>query len=426
MNRMNVIVLCVDCLRQDHLSALTAPHLFDLCRGRGVGAANAYAAAPWTYPSSHSLLTGFYPHRHGACHQDAYRYRVSEPPPGTFDDRIPTLFSLLEGVGYSTIGISTNYWALNEHCRYLGCKRIVRSQKFEKFCGTASAKWVVDTFIDEISQSSQSVPFFAYLHFMDLHRPFDLDAAIQYADAGTEILEGIDDWDPRLSFYDTDESIARFRSNKIKLYDGLIRYFDAQLQRLVRFLVGREAFHNTILVVTSDHGEEFWEHEQFESQQYDCGRKSVERWLLGTGHGHTLFNELLHVPLIFVNAPQPLNRAIRSTPVSIVDVMPTLLTFLGMNQCHAMDGESLTQEISGREILAESILYGYERKTILKGNIKVISAPGDGHLAVYDLARDPEEKHGTADGIDPVLLEHLEKLHEQLPPRETSLRRIHA
>jgi arylsulfatase A-like enzyme len=253
-------------------------------------------------------------------------------------------------------------------------------------------------------------PFFAYLHLIDLHRPFDLAIALAHAVAGTELMEGLDEWDCRAYSGNADD-VARFRGNKLKLYDGLIRYVDSQIERLVEYLERRRVFDDTIVVVTADHGEEFWDHEEFELSHYACGRKSSEPWLMGTGHGHTVFNELLHVPMIFINPPDVLSAAATSSPVSTVDILPTLLSFLRIDLRLQLDGESLTREFESREILAESTLYGFERKAIIKDNIKIISSPGDRHCALYDLSLDPGELNPIRGGIDPAILERLAGLH---------------
>ena len=414
----NVILICIDCLRHDTFRSDTAPFLDQAACARGAILPYAYAAAPWTYPSTNTILTGMWPHHHGARHRGAYRERVFEPPPGLLDDRLPTMFSLLRARGYWTMGVSTIYWSLNKDCRYPGCDHLLRSQKQDQFYVNTRAEWVVDSFIDQYLASPPGDPFFAYLHLIDLHRPFDLEVAARHTGGAVELMEGVDDWDSRIASGDR-LAAQRFRHSKRLLYEALMRYVDLELRRLIEFLVARGVFEDTLVIVTADHGEEFWEHEDFERRHLNCGRKTRERWLLGTGHGHTMFEELIHVPLIFLNPPGPLHNSAYVSPVSGADLLPTLVSWLDLGS-PAFDGKSLTQDVSDRNVLCESTLYGFERKALIRGRTKVVSSPGEAGCWLYDLERDPDERHPLAGAAQPDLAAELAALHSHYSPRQAA------
>jgi arylsulfatase A-like enzyme len=389
----NVLVLCIDCLRYDrlqqHLRTEGSPLSSEL-RSRGVWFDRAFSTAPWTYPATNSILTGLYPRRHGARHRGGYREGVDSPWPGLLDSSQPTIFSELKRHSYRTVGISTIYWALNEKCEYPGCDLLLRSAEQNVFYKNTPASWVVESFFDCYRDHLEGHPFFAYLHFMDLHRPYNLEVADQHTHGDIPSLEGIAEWDIR-PHRGTAETEQRFRSEKLRVYDALIGYVDEQLARLFEFLRARGVFEDTLIVITADHGEEFWEHEAFERANYSCGKKSRDEWLLGTGHGHTLFNELTHVPLIMLNGGAVIRASAATATASLIDIFPTILDWTGHPIPVGLDGRSLRDPDPERVVFAEATLYGHERKAAFGPHAKCVTSPGDNHLAFYDLAADPLE-----------------------------------
>jgi arylsulfatase A-like enzyme len=407
------LIICVDCLRFDRFVALLerpSSRLAQALRRAGAVFERAYTTAPWTYPATHSLLTGLYPHRHGARHAGGYREGVDQPWPDLLDPGRPTLFSEARRHGHATVGISTIYWALNERCRYDGCDLVVRSAEQNVFYRNTPARWVVDTFIEVHEARLRRRPFTAYLHLMDLHRPYNLAAAAAFLAPPGGLAAGVEEWDAR-PYLNEPEALRRFKADKRRAYDALLAYVDAQLGRLFDFLERAGRYADTTIVVTADHGEEFWEHEEFERRHYACGKKSRQPWLVGTGHGHTLFDELIHVPLAVVNppGPPPDTRA----PVSLVDVFPTLLEWLGAEPRAPLDGVSLWRRGPRAPVLAEATLYGHERKALVSDALKCVLSRGDRHVAFYDLARDPRESAPLDPAAEPGMLRRLEQLFAQ-------------
>lgn len=394
----NFMVICIDCLRYDYSkSLLRARSLSEAVKQHGIWYENAYTTSPWTYPATNSLLTGIYPRHHGARHEGVYRENAIEPWPAGLNPHIPTIFSELKRHGYYTLGVSTIYWSLNPRSEYKDCDRIVRSEEQEVFYKNTKAEWVVDAFTQTYETEIRGAPFFAYLHLIDLHRPYDLGIAISNCPDSVEVLDGIAEWDIRRYLCD-ERDATRFKRNKVKLYNGLVHYIGSQVSRLIQFLKQRGIFNRTVLVITADHGEEFWDHTDFEIANYWCGLKSSRDWLLGTGHGHTMFNELVHVPLILISPAIARAGSVQSLPVSIVDVFPTLLEMIGAEPSGSVDGRSLLNpDQTDREILVESILYGFEKKALIHGSMKYISCPWEVQLTAYDLLADPTEMNALSD-----------------------------
>ncbi len=193
---------------------------------------------------------------------------------------------------------------------------------------------------------------FVWLHYMDSHSPY-------YSPAGTP------------SFGETPED----------RYDTSIRYWDGVLEKLVGFLNDRDIWDQATIVLTSDHGEEFWEH----------GRN---------GHGSTVYDEVIHVPLM-VKAPELSPRRIATT-VSLVDVAPTLIELAGLEALPAGHDRSLGPYLAGddsdRGPVVSEILKSPDRLriAIVDHPWKLILWPDSGEVELYNLVDDPGEHHPAA------------------------------
>jgi hypothetical protein len=239
----------------------------------------------------------------------------------------------------------------------------------------------------------EGAPFFIFVHYFDPHVPyappppydrlfdpgyngrvgrsFDRDT-YSYARQALS-MEG----DPR----------AEADWNHIRaLYDGEIKFTDDAVGRLLEGLEDRGLRENTLIVFLSDHGEEFFDHGGFE-------------------HGHTLFDELIKVPLIFsLPGIIPANARV-DDQVRLLDVLPTILDLIGIKPETHLEGASLRPLMAGdgdtdgsekgllsrRFAYSESILYGTEKKSIAAYPWKLIYDTVTGEQMLYNLAYDPCE-----------------------------------
>jgi arylsulfatase A-like enzyme len=172
------------------------------------------------------------------------------------------------------------------------------------------------------------------------------------------------------------------------LYDGEIRFTDETIDHLLKMLDRAGLLDRTLVVVTSDHGEEFLDH----------GEKL---------HGRTLFEEVVHVPLIlWARGGLPRGKAI-ATPVSLADVAPTILELLGLPALRNPDGVSLVPLLESRANAPDRPVFGefYNPLTralkllsLRRGNEKLIYTPRRERWEMYDLASDAtENRPGTPD-----------------------------
>lgn len=352
MDPRRVVVLFVDTLRADHMSLYgyerqTTPRL-DRWAEQSAVFEQARSIAPWTLPSARTMMTGTIPERW---------------------DQVDTIQGALSKVGWATSFIAGNVYL---------------SSKFENTRGWANHRCVnwplanvqVNRALDYLNENSDR-DVFLMLHFMDMHLPYTEPPTYRYLYAG-DAPAALSDYE----FHLTDvraasrKSMKRAERNAMRQYvrdryDNNLRFIDDQLSR---FLSHLDPARDTVLLI-ADHGEEFWDHGGFE-------------------HGHTLYDELLRVPMI-ARGPG-LTPGRYPEPTSLLDVAPTIAYAAGvsletaeglvLHDLTAGDSEPFTsrKQAFGRK------LYGDEIWGSLDQNVKYITRSGV--EKVYDLGPDPKEK----------------------------------
>ena len=343
-SKPNILILVVDALRADRLGCYgyeraTSPYI-DLFSKDALFFESCYSTSPWTKTAVGSLFTSLYPSQHGAFF---------------FHSRLPdkrlTLAEVFKNRGYDTLAFQTN-------------PIITRDYNFDQGFSSYSdltferAEHVNAQIFSRLRKKRK--PFFAYMHFMETHLPYEPPPeyySLFETDKGPFGISGTQDaFQTRLlNELGLSDKDKRYFSN---LYDGEIRYFDDRFKELIVFLKEYKLYDNTIIVLTSDHGEEFWDHG-------------------GLEHGHTLYNELLHIPLMIKPAGPPSGK-IMEQPAQIVDIYPTLLHLAGLECPDSVEGVSLVSpsENEKRPLYFEGLLRGAESKGILRGGIKLIENTG--------------------------------------------------
>lgn len=389
--RANVLIVLLDSLRADHLSSYGAPDgaTPNLARlaSQGVTFAAARAPSSWTKPSVASLLTSRPPWGHGVVAQN----RV-------LPARLPYLPEILGANGWRTVGISATaqFSAPYGFARGFGnLWDLWRAKDLEGITDPeARADWVWQHLIAPLAGGG--APFFAYLHELDPHSPYEpppayeSDAARHYA--GRRIPSS-DDAIERMrrhpELYSAEE-IAWLN----EMYRGEVAEMDAYVGRLLERLDESGRARDTLVILLSDHGEEFRDH------------RSV-------GHAHTVYEELLRVPLL-MRLPGVLPAGLRVTqPVDLLDVAPTVLELVGVPTPPAMLGRSLLPLVFGGSLPPRAILASSReplRHSIAWGHWKLVrDDAGGGSLHLYDLTGDPGEQRDVA-GEQPVVTEALRQL----------------
>ncbi len=384
----NVILISLDTLRPDYLSCYghareTSPAI-DALAARGVRFGQALSAAPWTLPSHATMFTGLYPSHHGV---KDYAHRL--PQEST------TLAEVLGEHGFQTFAV-INTWN-------------IANPSFEIFQGFAAgdvhyvkesrpgpgATQVIANTGARVAETAQELlrtrdparPFFLFAHFYDAHTDFTPEPEYRrrfvspYAgalDGTTGQLYGLREAGVRLG-----EADLRFLR---ELYEAEIRQLDQVMAGLFAFLEEEGLTEETLIVLTSDHGEEFQEHG-------------------GLLHGRTQYEELLRVPLILAGPGLPRGVVVEQ-PVGLIDLAPTVLARLGLTLPGHVDGLDLAPTWAGG-VLAERPFFGEaDHNNVVDGkpvvDIKRMVRLGSEKLhfdrisaraQLFDLARDPREQH---------------------------------
>jgi arylsulfatase A-like enzyme len=375
---LNVIIIVVDSLRNSNLSCRgyfrnTTPFL-DSIKSRFT----AISASSWTYPSVASILTGLYPHNHKAIltgeTKDLSRLETFQRLRGD----VLTLPEMLFLLGYRT------YFGTAVDLAFYPLKARVIPQGS---CSPARAEELLYSLTKWISKKKEK--FFAYVHLGDLHWPVDPPNNYRDFFGDVENLRGIDRPNFREARELNGDKFGERRKNSMLLYDNTLRYVDCAIERFYSGLKDMGLVDSTILVITADHGEEFWEHEELEARSF-----YALRGYYGFGHGHNVFNEIIKVPL-FISGPVPERESIHS--VSTVDIVPTIIDLLGVKHNMRFDGQNLFETDEERPLLSEASAYGYEKRALVMGKYKLVYSKDDGIEWVFDLEKDPEEQHPITD-----------------------------
>ncbi|MGD0127741.1 MAG: sulfatase-like hydrolase/transferase [Terriglobia bacterium] len=343
----SIVVISVDTLRADHLSCygyrrITTPHLDALARGGTLFSAVS-SQVPLTFPSHVSLFTSTYPFFNGI-----------EDNGEALRPHALTLSTVLKAHGYHT-GAVVGGFVLD--------RRFGLDQGFDWYDSTFDLHRQADSDTGDVKRLGAEVvasankwletgsgsPFFLFVHLYDLHTPYNLPASYR----------------------------ARFGTG----YDAELRYVDEQVGVLLESLRQHDVFANSLIVLTSDHGEGLGEH----------GEKT---------HGYFIYQSTIWVPLVThwpaggAKFPARIDE-----PAGLVDVAPTILQFAGITPPPEFQGRSLLDLVRAehpkvpREVASESIYaerhFGCSPLWSLRaGRYKYIQAPKP---ELYDLAADPGE-----------------------------------
>jgi arylsulfatase A-like enzyme len=313
----NLVLITIDTLRTDHLSCYgyernTTPHI-DAIAEQGIIFRNVVAPSSWTAPSMASLFTSTYPINHGMVHGINQRKRMKE----VLSQDLTTLPEILQKKGYTTFGVSTNHNLTKEF-------GFGRGFDYFKYLGWKNADMVNKTVSSWEGAIKQSEKYFLWLHYNDPHIPYVARSpwieryALQSPDQALRVsrrarsLRRLNEFIPILK-----EDPQAF-ADLLALYDSEISFVDFHIGKLME----RFAFESdALIIITSDHGEEFLEHDYL-------------------GHGNNLHQETIAVPLI-LKQPSSSKKKTVERYVNLLDIMPTILDLLDINFPDQTLGESV-------------------------------------------------------------------------------------
>lgn len=441
--RPNVVILVVDTLRADRLTPYgypreTSPAIARWLAQPGTVFDRAYAPAPWTLPSMVGLMTGRSP---GALNRGTA---------GSFalPEDVPVLAERLSELGYATAGLYANP-TLHEGNGFARGFDVFYTPPPE----VASLRLHGDTLLDravpwlrERQDRLHEQPFFLYVHFLDPHDPYVnpvndergwpwLSESGEGESAGTltgESVHGL--YTGAVSLRPSPEAAEADVAWLSALYDGEVAYADRCVGELLEVLEP-EVLANTLVVLTADHGEEVYDHG-------------------GWKHGETLYQEQIRVPLVLRWDAGPVPAGARiSEPVSLLDLLPTVLAAVGAEVPAETEGIDLLPPLTGEDPWPRRTLYArhFGRGPLRAGvvlpphklvlfNREAPFEPVDeveahlwrldlrrlGRVELFDLEADPEERWNLASERLEVVARLAPEVHRHLDRELIGLRIVTA
>ncbi|MBN2803888.1 MAG: sulfatase-like hydrolase/transferase [Deltaproteobacteria bacterium] len=378
----NVVLVLIDTLRADHLSIFNkntrvqTPFIKKIAEESMIFS-QAMAEENWTKPSIASLLTGLYPSSH-----------QTKSDTNKLPSSAKMISEYLKAMGFQTAGFVANGYISNKFGFERGWDfwtNYVREGKKNR------AQFVADDSVEWLKKRYEKKPFFMYIHTIDPHVPYIPPAKYR-------ALYDDEPYNGPIESTKTADLVERVKTGALKLnerdkfrlealYDGEISYHDDHLARVYKELANQDLLKNTIIVITADHGEEFFDHGL-------------------VGHGHSLYEELIHVPLIIrlpgANAeksPKEYNEV-----VELVDILPTLFDSLGLQKPEQLQGESLIPVLKGEKRYWSKAVYSEfmdGQRTVKSGIYKLILRGLK--TTLFNLLDDPKETADLSD-VNPLAL----------------------
>ncbi len=387
-----VILIVIDTLRADALSCygsrqIATPNI-DRFAADGIFFEKAFSAAPCTTPSMASILTGLSPFVHMTT---VYKSILPDSP--------MTLAELMYDEGYLTHAIGDNPFLARRNFSqgFVGYNFFPKAQDrsilgkvllrlfSKRFAVTASTSDLTRLAVEWLN-SNKDNDFFLWIHYFDPHSPY------------TPPAEYLPDRQPppgmKKTFGSTKGNLPvrngtlRFNGEQREwirtLYSCEVPYVDRNVGVLLDHLKKLNLYDDTLIILTSDHGEEFWEHNGFE-------------------HGHALYNELLWVPMM-IKLPAPSLQTTVPQIVSNGRIVPTVLDLCGidykqnyLSYSSLVPAWSTSSEMNDAvPIVCTGVRFYEEKESVIFDGFKYILSLFSGRQELYDLAQDPAETFNIA------------------------------
>ncbi|MBI5376628.1 MAG: sulfatase [Candidatus Schekmanbacteria bacterium] len=373
-NQYNVVLITIDTLRADRLGCYgykkdVSPAI-DKFAGESVRFENAIIQVPYTGPSHCSILTGKYAANHGVMSNG---YKLSP-------DNI-TLAEVLKEYDYST-GAAIGAWVLKKMYDY--------NQGFDSYLEDKSGERRASSVNKDILpwiKNNKNKKFFAWIHYYDVHCAYNPPK--KFKEKFGQGYSG--ELNPKKKCGDTYYNKVQMEARDVEyvknMYDGEIAYTDSKINGVLKKLKKWGLFENTIIVITSDHGEELHEHGKF-------------------GHDYALCDYEVKVPLIIHYPGMKLSNRVVSEQVDSISIMPTILELLGIPSPDGIDGKSFANLLKGEGYKEEPayMRLAFEKNTeheyaVRTRDFKLLAVKGKGK-ELYNLKDDPNEDNNLVSRIN--------------------------
>lgn len=365
------VLIILDTVGAKHLDLTSSngPLYLQKLAAESIVYTNAYSAAPWTRPAIGSIFTGLHPQLHGITRlRDAFKPEVK------------TLAQAFKEKGYKSAGYvshelinqKTDFKRGFDTYRMVDIKGDVHDAISSPQVSDGGISWM-DSHIKEHS----STPFFLFLHYFDPHYNYrhhpEYDRTSWYKGPLYS----------NMHFSEVRSSASKLTADDIRYLAGLhaeeIAFTDSHIARVFEFIKNTPSLQNTTVIVTADHGEEFHEHG-------------------GIGHGVTLYDEVIHVPLLVWSPSKQVGKVVTRW-VSTMDIAPTILGTIPQSETQDIQGYPLFEFSSDTKAIAPEsrhlsvhVAHRARLQALLQSPFKFITKTDGGAEEFYDLLSDATEK----------------------------------
>lgn len=332
-NDFNIVLITIDTLRVNNLSCYgyernTSPHIDSIAK-QGITFVNAIAPSSWTAPSMVSLFTSVYPINHGVVRDTMSSLKANKKE--TISDKLTTLAEVLKRQGYNTFGVVSN---LHLQGKFGFSRGFNHFKCLKNWSPAPLVNQAIDLWQDDIEKSKK---FFLWVHYSDPHHPYHARNPWIGQYTSTALSQELNLSDKKMG--ELKKLIPLFKKNPqtlfnlVALYDSEINFVDSYVGELIQKF---ELDKKTLIIITSDHGEEFLEHGNLD-------------------HGNNLYQETIHVPLI-IKLPHSIAKDTVEQSVNLIDVMPSILHFLNVDSPKQTLGKSFWEKEDLLSAVPEKLL----------------------------------------------------------------------
>lgn len=369
-DRPNIVLVILDTVRYDYTSlelkfgekADLTPHLKSLASESTVFP-NTWSNAPWTVPSHASMFTGLLPSQHACTSKQVY-----------LDNRLPTIAEILNKSGYETTAFFSNPWLNNNATGLMRGFQTIEEvwvgglSKLSRGMGNQGGLLINRNIQKWLKNRTQKKPFFLFVNYLEAHLPYD--PHLEYRE---KHLKNLNPDDSITIKWAHEFNAGLYEADKVdwkkvrKMYAGDVNTADRLLGALLQILKEFGVYNNTVIIVTSDHGENLGEHGLME-------------------HQFSVHENVLLVPLV-IRAPGILKPGINHQPVMLSDLFDTIIELAGAEYTTDVDVAADTDTVFSQSLIPE------KETTKSEGRRYIVS-----------------EYAGAPEG----LLQHLKQLNPQL------------
>lgn len=415
----NLLLICIDTVRADVFYGMGEAHkdAMSSWEERALVFEQASSTSSWTLPTLGSVFSGLWPPGHGLGQFPGVVAAFGAEIPSTLYKEVPLLAQVAERAGFQSTSISASAWTNTVFYSGGLVKGFKDVLKIED-----GWQHILTSLIKVLAQQPEETPAINFLHLMEAHN-WHLETEEQLEERIAEFSTEQHAIYVEIAPEQACENEGSLLCKRYLVYASAVQSLREAIATTLETLQERSLLDNTAVIVFSDHGEEFGDHAEDKRLLRDFPNNPD----LFVGHGHSMYQELLHVPLMAWH-PQYAGATIQS-PVSLVDIGPTAARWLGLEfKPTKWPGQFLDAQLSEQSVGVQRVVYssgislGEQQISVRQGNKKSISYLASDNSDYYNLGNDPYELRPNATDqfvmrFDGHLLDYIESWPKKTPEK---------